>query len=310
MEHRREDAPDYGEWVHAWWRPRSAPTPLPDVAPPPAYRAVLDATAVHGERRFAGHPSAADGWPPSLRLCLRPDEPANGPTPPAVLPPELLPFARIAAGTVGWIVPAPELGFDDFPVGLVTTDDPGVVHELGADTRAGFGAALGVVLRETDGRRGPAIDLMTAALDLGPIEPSPAPDRLGTPVFDTARYRGRYVGYRHEPLPDGLGVLGPDVVRDRPPPDAGDPAELARCYDRAVTLLDRGAAGSALLVIKELYAAAPGCWVATLAPLWAAAYLDLARPHLLPRLELLRRSFGSAPCACPVPHPEPAPHPG
>jgi hypothetical protein len=333
MENRLSEDADFGAWLASWRQARSAPEPPPAIAVPGVYRTLLDRTAAYGDARFQLYGPVTDPWPQSLRLLLKPGEPANGTLQVAGAPPEFLPFAAMAAdgpgytehatGTIGWIVPAPELDFDDFPVGLLSRDAPGTVQQLGDDTRDGIAAVLDILLEEMNMGRGAditgsytagvipqerAIAVMAKALDLGPRTPAYAPDRLRRPAFDPGRYGSRLASFQHEPLPDGVGVLAAGFLRNRPrPPDPDDPADLARAYAEAAALLVRGGAGSALVLVKELFAAAPKCWLATLLPLWQAVYLDLGRPHLLPRLTALAQAFARAECRCGTPHPPPLP---
>lgn len=334
MEDRRSDDTDFDEWIDSWHRARSVPEPLPTIPVPRAYEVVLECTAAYGDSRFERNLPATDPWPGSPRLLLKPGEPANGTVQIAGAPPEFLPFAHIdadgpaytrhASGTIGWIVPAPELGFDDFPVGLLSRDAPGTVQQLGAGTREGIAAVLDILTEEVEMWRGAditgsfaagvmpqtrVIAVLADALDLGPRRAAYAPDLLSRPAFDPDRYRSRLARHEHQPSPDGIGVLAAGFVSARPrPPDPDDPGDLARAYaDAGRLLLLRGGAGSALVLVKELFAAAPKCWMATLQPLWQAVYLGLGRPHLLPRLTALAQTYAKAQCRCATPHPGPLP---
>ncbi|TQK44126.1 hypothetical protein FBY35_5610 [Streptomyces sp. SLBN-118] len=229
---------------------------------------------------------------------------------PFLAPPEFVPFGALGdGGYVGWFVPAPELGREDHPVGLVTGHERGAV-QVGRDTRSGLEWMLSWTLYrwQTDASRWAATEarshklLDRLARELGL---HPHPDRglipQGSPVFDVP------AGWRHVPGDDGVGVLAATDAFSGHAPVVGcvleddQPLELALAD--ASRMLDAGYPATALLGLKNAFANGPGCRFADLKPLWKQVYRDLGRPQLADRLDEMTESmYQDLPCFCDAPH--------
>jgi hypothetical protein len=325
QESRFSDDPDWGEWAATWNTP-PGPAPPPEPEPPdpdgpfpvptPApFAALLD--DVRRSVEAAGEPPAAAGtWLRPLSLVGLPwQDPAVAFT----APPELVPFAELLQercgftgdlgsghAYLGWIVPAPELGAWDHPVGLVDAAEPAVVHQLGPDTRAGFRRYVELLVpesrlwsrRQATSAEGLATWAVVKATgdDVDALM-KPLGIRWGW-TWNPGPWRGTATsfatppGWRHERGTDGIGVLAPvEAFADQPPEPTPD-----RAAADAARLLDAGAPASALWLVKEVFARShePGRRFGELRPLWARAYADLGRPQLHARLDAMAYALAAA----------------
>jgi hypothetical protein len=314
MEDRPANAPDYARWRGSWRRPRSLPAargagafPIPTPAP---FAAILAGAQVPTRSRTFRMLVPLDGSPPHSRPVA------------FAAPPEFIPFAELRVGglrpcrfansVVGWIVPAPELGRTDHPVGLVGAEEPSRVWQIGADTRSGFAAIIAIIeddlaewlAADTTGSYWAGLAPMRAGLkrlarilDLGECrDPAPPEGFTTVPRLETR--------YRHVQTDDQIGVHGMELADDRPPaPDPARPGEVGRAIAEIARLLDLGAPARALVLVKDLFVRTPRCYVKDLKYLWEAAYLDHARPQLLGQLDAMEAEFARVPCRCATPHP-------
>jgi hypothetical protein len=121
------------------------------------------------------------------------------------------------------------------------------------------------------------------------LEPTPA-------IFDIP------AGWRYEPGDDGVGVLAAaDAFADRMPIEFGEGA-ADQALAAADRLLDAGNPATALLGLKNTFAAMPTCYFTDLKPLWAQAYRDLGRAQLADRLDSMATMYAGLGCHCPTPH--------
>lgn len=336
FESRRSDDPGWGEWVRTWDAPpRPAPPPEPEppdpdgpfpVPTPAPFAALLE--DVRRRVEAAGEPPAAAGtWLRPLSLVGLPwQDPAVA----FAAPPEFVPFAELREercgftgdlgsghAYLGWIVPAPELGAWDHPVGFVDAADPAVVHQLGPDTRAGFRRYVELLVPEylrwpqrvrqrqvtyqaervtqsAATATGQDLDALVKPLGIKRgWKAEPGQWRGTPPSFETPP------GWRHEPGTDGIGVLAPvDAFADEQPEPTATTATAAadRAAADAERLLDAGAPASALWLVKEVFARShePGRRFGELRPLWTRAYADLGRLQLHARLDAMAYAFGAA----------------
>jgi hypothetical protein len=131
------------------------PFPTPAAFVPLVERAWRDATreGYYDFCEFAGHlqlfeltaiPDPPPGWTCSPEF----NDQVRRPTVTFYAPPEFIPFGSMGTGGYyGWLVPAPELGRSDHPVGCADGHQPGVVVQLGPDTRTGLELLMGRQLR-------------------------------------------------------------------------------------------------------------------------------------------------------------------
>jgi hypothetical protein len=323
-ESRQSDDPDYGAWLNTWNAPPEpelppepeppdpgGPFPVPTPAP---FAALLD--RVRRDVAAAGEPAAAAGtwWRPLPLVGLPGQDPAVA----FAAPPEFVPFAELREersgytgdlgsghAYLGWIVPAPELGAWDHPVGFVDEAEPAVVHQLGPDTRAGFRRYIELLVPESlrwpqrqatyNEERLAHAAVMATSRDIDALvkplgirrgwKADPGPWRGRLPAFDTPP------AWRHERGTDQVGVLAPGEAFAGHTPQPGD-----RAPEDAERLLDAGAPASALWLVKETFARseARDRRFAELRPLWARAYADLGRPQLHARLDAMAHVFGDA----------------
>jgi hypothetical protein len=248
-------------------------------------------------------------------------------------PPEFVPFVeldghrtgyvgygRSTAGYLGWLVPAPELGLADHPVGLVDLDRPATVSGMGHHTRAGLARYFSLLsfldMPEWYGmdsatgdyanwmrKVGVDIDKVWTALDLK-APPMPDLTRLDAPRPTWGGLRPQFTvpqGWRHEHGKDGVGVLAPDDAFGAEAPGTfrwSQPIPVDQVLTDAEHLLGQGAPASALLLVKNAFAhnvtylgsregKGQRLDLGALKPVWARAYTDLGRPQLADRLEIL-----------------------
>lgn len=227
-------------------------------------------------------PRPPEGWDVDY-----PDSVGAPPELPLFATPEFVPFGLFDDGTsIGWAVPAPELGRSDHPVVLVCSDEPGAVF-VGKDTGAGLEFMLSRTLRRwrerppsSDDRE--LLDRLVAEAGL-----RPDPDRefaMNAPItFEVPE------GWRHERSADGIGVLAPAdaftdegaIVADVP---WGKPWALEPVLADAAQLLDGGYPATALLGLRDTFHTSYS-YFRELRPLWARAYRDLGRPQLAEDLD-------------------------
>ncbi|PUB25503.1 hypothetical protein C8K30_107256 [Promicromonospora sp. AC04] len=241
--------------------------------------------------------------------------------------PEFVPFGSLGdGGSVGWLVPAPELGRLDHPVVLASGHDHGVT-QIGPDTRAGLEFMLSRALRrwrEDPDPEPPAwrdrdvwlaqnqwridsrakdrglVDRLAAELGVHPDPEltSPGSRWSGTAVQQDSEFDivlDVPEGWRHEPGADGVGVLAPaDAYNDREPVVyfSSWESSLEPALATAEHLLDTGYPASALLGLKDVFVNAETSCFADLKPLWARAYRDLGRPGHAERLDLMTPMYG------------------
>jgi hypothetical protein len=318
FETRRTDDPGFGAW-YVTWEPlgsEQVPPAEPDaggpfaVPTPSAWAALLE--RAREDVAAAGQPPAAvAGWSPVLTLLGVAGSP--GPAAALAAPPELVPFAALdghgsgyrgdragdapltGRACLGWLVPAPELGRWDHPVGIVDAAEPATVFQLGRDTRSGIERFVKLLRRDLTARTA-ADTTGTAYAKVAPIHRelgrlveilqirrqygvNAGPWRGALPEFEVPP------GWRHERGADGVGVLAPaDAFADdaaAPPDPTPHDAPAA-----ATALLDAGAPASALLVVKNAFATSPrpDRDLGALRPAWERAYTDLGRPQLIRRL--------------------------
>lgn len=323
-------------------RPSWSDNPLPDPVPE-AWAAVVALIRADVDRYAGGdrHQLSRRSWALTL-LSLRPDgdwafprsrnhvvEPATA----FAAPPEFVPFVeldghrtgyvgygRSTSGYLGWLVPAPELGRADHPVGLLDLDTPATVDGMGDDTRAGLARYFTLLsfldmpewygMDSSEGgyagwmrQVGDDIERVWNALEL---QAPPMPDLtdLRAPRPSWSGLRPRFPvpeGWRHEPGADNVGVLAPAGAFAAEPPEVPrrrQPEALDQAPADAERLLRQGAPASALLVVKNAFARGESDLrrrrtpeqqrdVDRLRPLWENAYADLGRPQLADRVALV-----------------------
>jgi hypothetical protein len=196
--------------------------------------------------------------------------------------PELLPFVDLGTGTsIGWVVPAPELGRTDHPVASFGHKDPGVI---GRNTLDGLTFMLALALRSGGDRRRTQVARLSAELGINPTAEYGVSPHGGdaTVPLDLAPPPG----WRHEPDPSGIGigVLAPDdAFAEEHPVFTGEMDDILADASR---MLDAGHPASALLALTAVYHDDTE-HLQDLHPLWSRAYDDLGRPLLRERLDVM-----------------------
>ncbi len=195
----------------------------------------------------------------------------------ATTPPELFPIAATGADGEHWgyLVHAPELPYDDYPVATYCPMDGDGVLPLGLDTRDAWSRFLADVEADVPAALARRI---TCALRLD-VPTSVLPERI-VPSCPA--------GWRYVATADGSGVLAPSsAFDDEVLAREGDALDdVAAAAERALL---RGRPATALLRIKE------ACWRSPesealrirLCKTWIAAYEALGRPQLA---DVIRRA--------------------
>jgi hypothetical protein len=210
-------------------------------------------------------------------------------------PPEFVTFGDLGFDLirVGYVMPAPELGWTDYPVAQKWPGNDGVI-QLGANTRSGLEFLISRSLRwfrDEPGWMQEVIDKGREALgrlaEALAIEPDPD---LGVETRDPCSFDVPS-GWRHEESDDGIGVLAPEAAfADRDPVVADFDEPLEPVLDDATRLLDAGYPASALVGLKDTFYYSAERFL-ELKPLWARAYRDLGRPQLAEALDSYERQW-------------------